>query len=910
MSKPKAILRPLFTALSLASVLLLSGCWLLDDGDEDLQKQSTLSADVKKAFGADPNKYDSDGDGLSDDFEITKGYPFLKPNLRDSDSDGIEDSKEDNDSDGLDNLKEQELGTSPVSADTDSDGLSDSDEKDRFKTNPLKSDTDGDGISDGREVANGSDPLVSDAEKVVTSNKSVLVVDAVSGSSTPIGLDIKGPGDIAGSAIISALPPSTHSFKIGVGVDIKISPGKTFESAQITLPYDPTTPGARDANDFIIITINPANGFLEALPTVVDPVNKTLTATTTHFSPFWAGVGSLFDDWLSQLPKVCVPVTDPNAQPTDVVLVIDSSGSMSWNDPSNLRIAAAKSFITAMKPIDRTAVVDFDDSSRVAIDLSSNQNDISGAIDSIDSSGGTNIGAGIRSAIDILQSGSDSSKLQAIFLLTDGDGAYSDALTAEALRAGIRIFTIGLGSGVNQTLLSSIANGTGGAYKQLAAADGLVGLFEEFSQVFGDTGKDTDGDGLTDCQETYGVYVAPLERFVTSKIDNVDSDDDGIDDNLEVGVVTLVDIPLLKARAPFGSGLSDPMLKDTDGDTLEDGEEYDEDTKPYSADADRDGFSDVVELEQGSDPNDPNDPNEQKTIDASFWQQATKTSYLIADVAWKAGRGLVAGELATIDEWPEYIGLTARNFIPSCGVLDGIDAIALAAVKDDKVSAGLSLAGSVSGVAECAAVGSSIFSWGATSATILPALGADTLTAIGRQADITISFLKAIGYSQKNTRLIYQALEKFNVPGIRPHDILAPALKALDPGAYAALEKAGLSAEDIVKSLAGIRKGEVAQKLGKLGEDAVNDAFGFMKKGAFEINGRQRIADGLDAGALVVREVKNVKYQGLTRQIQDYIDYSALKGYRVELFVRETTGLSQPLLDAINAGKVNLKFIP
>lgn len=65
----------------------------------------------------------------------------------------------DSDKDGLDDVREQELGTDPNKADTDNDGLSDGDEVLIWKTDPLKADTDGDGYLDGDEVRNGYNPL-------------------------------------------------------------------------------------------------------------------------------------------------------------------------------------------------------------------------------------------------------------------------------------------------------------------------------------------------------------------------------------------------------------------------------------------------------------------------------------------------------------------------------------------------------------------------------------------------------------------------------------------------------------------------------------------------------------------------------------------------------------------------------
>ncbi|WP_143735663.1 FG-GAP repeat domain-containing protein [Microbulbifer mangrovi] len=72
---------------------------------------------------------DTDGDGMSDSFEITYGLDL-----------NGDDSTADLDEDGLSNLEEFEAGT-----------------------NPLEADTDGDGMGDAYEVANNLDPKVDDA---------------------------------------------------------------------------------------------------------------------------------------------------------------------------------------------------------------------------------------------------------------------------------------------------------------------------------------------------------------------------------------------------------------------------------------------------------------------------------------------------------------------------------------------------------------------------------------------------------------------------------------------------------------------------------------------------------------------------------------------------------------------------
>ncbi len=81
---------------------------------------------------------DRDGDGLRDGFE--RRYGVTDPDRRDSDGDGVIDAAEDNDGDKLGNLGEQRFGTHPGKRDSDGDGRADG-----------REDHDRDGRSNARE---------------------------------------------------------------------------------------------------------------------------------------------------------------------------------------------------------------------------------------------------------------------------------------------------------------------------------------------------------------------------------------------------------------------------------------------------------------------------------------------------------------------------------------------------------------------------------------------------------------------------------------------------------------------------------------------------------------------------------------------------------------------------------------
>ena len=186
--------------------------------------------------------------------------------------------------------------------------------------------------------------------------------------------------------------------------------------------------------------------------------------------------------------------------PLDSVLMLDSSGSMKFTDPNELRKPAAKLFIQLLGKQDRTSVVSFSGQAWPITFLSQLENpqqveQALQATDKISHKGAyTNIHAALSKGLDLLKDSQQLQREPIMILMSDGkidvgDDAKSatlreqiiNELLPQLVKHKIKVYSIAFTEASDQQLMQQIADTTDGRYA-LAASDEVLHMV--FSKIF------------------------------------------------------------------------------------------------------------------------------------------------------------------------------------------------------------------------------------------------------------------------------------------------------------------------------------------------------------------------------------------------------------------------------------------
>jgi Ca-activated chloride channel homolog len=171
---------------------------------------------------------------------------------------------------------------------------------------------------------------------------------------------------------------------------------------------------------------------------------------------------------------------------TDLIILLDRSGSMSEARKMPYAKAAIWDVIGRLQPNDRFALVSFSDQAIVQSPLvnvtTGNRHYLNNMVSQVIPAGGTNMGDGLNAALNLLES-SYGGRARKILLLSDGQAnqgiTHPDQLAGLASRAthyGAVLSTIGMGLGFNETLMAKLADHGMGHYSYLEDLSGLANI--------------------------------------------------------------------------------------------------------------------------------------------------------------------------------------------------------------------------------------------------------------------------------------------------------------------------------------------------------------------------------------------------------------------------------------------------
>ncbi|MBS3158820.1 hypothetical protein J4206_06045 [Candidatus Woesearchaeota archaeon] len=513
---------------------------------------------------------------------------------------GITDDREDFDRDGLTNYAEYMLGSNPLSSDSDSDsltdtyealisktniikydsdenGLSDGNEdfdndgltnynEQEFGSNPYMRDTDADGLTDKEEKLLGTDPLSTDTDKDGLNDKSEVELKG-----NPLNGDSDGDGVIDGSDIYEQAFVN-ETVKAEMTIDGIGDLSETTEIKKEDAPYVPVTSLSGISSE--IIDFSTTSNFTEATIKIYYDEAK-LEGSENQLKIYY------FDE--NDGVPVAAPIQGINTNDNyawaktnhlSSWFIADPSG---WEAQSNIAWNRADEVYSDEETIRVKARI-HNSQPVPAYNLKVN------FYEGNPGSGGKLIGT---DTIDVPGNGVEIASVE-WFVDADSDNVYVKVDPEGSTR--------------------EIRENNNEAYR-------------EFTKE-----KDSDGDGLSDYEETNGMRVRYPYKFITTDPTNPDSDGDGLSDGEEMGA------PVNNYYVP----ISYPTLADSDNDGLDDYEEKegwyvntiknidklatvlqklenDEDyvslieeyhvtSNPLRADTDKDGLSDLKEQEIGSSP--------------------------------------------------------------------------------------------------------------------------------------------------------------------------------------------------------------------------------------------------------------------------------------------------------------------
>lgn len=171
--------------------------------------------------------------------------------------------------------------------------------------------------------------------------------------------------------------------------------------------------------------------------------------------------------------------------PQDILIAIDTSGSMLETDPDQVRLQAIRNLVQSLEPDKRVAIIAFNDRAEVLQSLTpvadqAMKDEVLGLLDNMPvPDGGTDIAAALTTSMGLISDASNDGRNSTVILISDG---YSEVDLDQALspyqaaKVGVHAIGMNMENQQGNNLLKWIANRTGGTFYEVDEVQSLSGV--------------------------------------------------------------------------------------------------------------------------------------------------------------------------------------------------------------------------------------------------------------------------------------------------------------------------------------------------------------------------------------------------------------------------------------------------
>lgn len=495
---------------------------------------------------------------------------------------------DDYDNDKLSLEQEYEWSTNPFLADTDEDGLSDYDEINIYMTSPVKYDSDDDGMGDGTEINCGLNPLVIDSDgdgiedssEVVTQN--VVIDDIVDFKEQKIdtipSVQITGKGDY--SPKMYAIPANNNynimniNSLVGTPFEFVHDEEFEFEESKLSFTIDESILEEYDISELSIAYFDDENNILELIDTTYDEDNNIISANVEHYSIYMV-VSSKEYFYNIDLDNASGIVDSGKA---DVVFVVDTTSSMEEEIEGIRKNIGDFVYELSRQDVDiRLGLVEYKDIYEDGIDTTksygwyTNVSSFEQELSKLGISGGGDVPESVVDALNCARHMKYRNGVNKyIILVTDanyknGNYLYGGATIEDEIEKLVsnEIVTSVITLPKHKDAYMDLINSTGGLYVDINSdfATSLNPLIKMMKEI---------NEG---CWIRLGTGdIVCLDKDPTLGDDTVDTDNDGIPDIIELTSSCKMTVinphHMIPKEIEVWMCSSNPVIKDTDGDSL------------------------------------------------------------------------------------------------------------------------------------------------------------------------------------------------------------------------------------------------------------------------------------------------------------------------------------------------------